>query len=374
MALEVKLGQDLRLRQQLVMTPQLQQAIKILQLSLPELEAIVQSELEQNPMLEPLDQSPAEAASESEMSEPEAAAQADGEPLPPEADGLNGGELRRRLGNRIARGKAGVHRRGRSARRRARDQGTQQSRKTRLARVPRDLFEQLAGKHARRQRRRPSQRARKHAAAPQLARRPPDVAAADVEPARIRSADRRDDHLQSQRRRISRNSRRRAGGAARSCARRSRARARARATVRSARCRRARSSRMPADAVAEPRDGRIAGRANRQQSPRPARKASLRGNRQGAERAGRDGRAGGQDYLAARAQAGPRLRRRRADLRRARRVHPQSRRGLRRHAQSRRGAAPAPGGLLPARAATTWTSRPRRRSICRSGCARRDGW
>ncbi len=60
MALEVKLGQDLRLRQQLVMTPQLQQAIKILQLSLPELETVIQSELEQNPMLEPLDQSPAE--------------------------------------------------------------------------------------------------------------------------------------------------------------------------------------------------------------------------------------------------------------------------------------------------------------------------
>jgi len=87
MALEVKLGQDLRLRQQLVMTPQLQQAIKILQLSLPELESIVQSELEQNPMLEPLDQSPAEAASETEISEPEAAAEAEGEPLPPEADG-----------------------------------------------------------------------------------------------------------------------------------------------------------------------------------------------------------------------------------------------------------------------------------------------
>jgi DNA-directed RNA polymerase specialized sigma54-like protein len=44
MALEVKLGHDLRLRQQLVMTPQLQQAIKILQLSLPELEALVQNE------------------------------------------------------------------------------------------------------------------------------------------------------------------------------------------------------------------------------------------------------------------------------------------------------------------------------------------
>jgi len=52
MALEVKLGQDLRLRQQLVMTPQLQQAIKILQLAVPELELVVQRELEQNPMLE----------------------------------------------------------------------------------------------------------------------------------------------------------------------------------------------------------------------------------------------------------------------------------------------------------------------------------
>src|SRR6266404_4110339 len=87
MALDIKLGQDLRLRQQLVMTPQLQQAIKILQLSLPELESIVQSELEQNPMLEPLDQSPAEAASESELPDPEAASSSDGEPLPPETDG-----------------------------------------------------------------------------------------------------------------------------------------------------------------------------------------------------------------------------------------------------------------------------------------------
>ena len=62
MALEVRLGQDLRLRQQLVMTPQLQQAIKILQLSLPELEAVVQNELDQNPMLELLDSSPTETA------------------------------------------------------------------------------------------------------------------------------------------------------------------------------------------------------------------------------------------------------------------------------------------------------------------------
>ena len=86
MALDIKLGQDLRLRQQLVMTPQLQQAIKILQLSLPELEAIVQTELEQNPMLEPLDQSPAEAAGESEPDRE--VAESDGEPLPPEPDGI----------------------------------------------------------------------------------------------------------------------------------------------------------------------------------------------------------------------------------------------------------------------------------------------
>jgi phage-related protein len=57
MSLEMKLNQDLRLRQQLVMTSQLQQAIKILQLSLPELEAaVVHSEGDANPMLEQLDQ------------------------------------------------------------------------------------------------------------------------------------------------------------------------------------------------------------------------------------------------------------------------------------------------------------------------------
>jgi RNA polymerase sigma-54 factor len=95
MALEVKLGQDLRLRQQLVMTPQLQQAIKILQLSLPELEAVVQSELDSNPMLEPLDQSVSEAAANRDNDEPLAAPPADGEPLaaePDEAAALANGE------------------------------------------------------------------------------------------------------------------------------------------------------------------------------------------------------------------------------------------------------------------------------------------
>src|SRR3954465_3519190 len=50
MALSQRL--DLRQSQALVMTPQLQQAIKLLQLSNIELEAFVETEIEQNPLLE----------------------------------------------------------------------------------------------------------------------------------------------------------------------------------------------------------------------------------------------------------------------------------------------------------------------------------
>jgi RNA polymerase sigma-54 factor len=50
MALEPKLFQ--KLSQQLVMTPQLRQAIKILQVSRTELESLIESELEENPVLE----------------------------------------------------------------------------------------------------------------------------------------------------------------------------------------------------------------------------------------------------------------------------------------------------------------------------------
>ena len=49
MALETKLVQ--KLGQQLVMTPQLRQAIKILQVSRAELEQLVEQELEENPVL-----------------------------------------------------------------------------------------------------------------------------------------------------------------------------------------------------------------------------------------------------------------------------------------------------------------------------------
>src|SRR5260221_1290655 len=50
MALELK--QSLRMSQQLVMTPQLQQAIKLLQLSRLELVDLIRTEMEQNPLLE----------------------------------------------------------------------------------------------------------------------------------------------------------------------------------------------------------------------------------------------------------------------------------------------------------------------------------
>jgi RNA polymerase sigma-54 factor len=59
----IELKQELRLSQQLVMTPQLQQAIKLLQLSRLELVGLVQQELQENPVLEEvLDGEEAEAA------------------------------------------------------------------------------------------------------------------------------------------------------------------------------------------------------------------------------------------------------------------------------------------------------------------------
>ncbi len=48
----MELKQDLRLTQQLVMTPQLQQAIKLLQLSRMELQEIIEQEIKENPVLE----------------------------------------------------------------------------------------------------------------------------------------------------------------------------------------------------------------------------------------------------------------------------------------------------------------------------------
>jgi RNA polymerase sigma-54 factor len=58
MALEIK--QQLKLSQQLVITPQLQQAIKLLQLSQPELVELVEHELLENPLLEEESQNPEE--------------------------------------------------------------------------------------------------------------------------------------------------------------------------------------------------------------------------------------------------------------------------------------------------------------------------
>ena len=78
MALEIK--QSLRLSQQLVMTPQLQQAIKLLQLNRMELAEVVNQEMMENPILE--------EAMEPSEGEGESAAAADGstEVVNPEAE------------------------------------------------------------------------------------------------------------------------------------------------------------------------------------------------------------------------------------------------------------------------------------------------
>ena len=76
MALEIR--QQLKLSQQLVMTPQLQQAIKLLQLSRMELMDVVRTELEENPVLEEGQEAPEEKV----QSEEELAADAAEEPAP----------------------------------------------------------------------------------------------------------------------------------------------------------------------------------------------------------------------------------------------------------------------------------------------------
>ncbi len=71
MALELR--QSLKLSQQLVMTPQLQQAIKLLQLSRLELQQAVREELEVNPVLEDV----AEGAPEEQEEAAQRTAEAD---------------------------------------------------------------------------------------------------------------------------------------------------------------------------------------------------------------------------------------------------------------------------------------------------------
>ena len=87
MALELK--QQLRLSQQLVMTPQLQQAIKLLQLSRLELVDLVQQELQENPVLEEAlesdeDRAAAEAGAPGDAPEAADVTEATAEPTQPE--------------------------------------------------------------------------------------------------------------------------------------------------------------------------------------------------------------------------------------------------------------------------------------------------
>ncbi len=80
MALELGIRQELRLSQQLIMTPQLQMAIKLLQLNRMELVDRITQELEENPALEELQETAAEA-SPSDQQEEAQPAEAENEPV-----------------------------------------------------------------------------------------------------------------------------------------------------------------------------------------------------------------------------------------------------------------------------------------------------
>ncbi|HEX5033912.1 MAG TPA: RNA polymerase sigma-54 factor, partial [bacterium] len=78
MALEIK--QNLKLSQSLVITPQLQQAIKLLQLSQMELVEMVQNEMLENPLLEEGMEEPAKESAEAQAERQEMEVQPDSAP------------------------------------------------------------------------------------------------------------------------------------------------------------------------------------------------------------------------------------------------------------------------------------------------------
>lgn len=84
MALTQKL--EMRQGQSLVMTPQLQQAIKLLQMSNFELQEYVEAELEKNPLLEKVDQKDADSFVTLADSESKSSSEASELPLPGEGD------------------------------------------------------------------------------------------------------------------------------------------------------------------------------------------------------------------------------------------------------------------------------------------------
>ncbi len=166
MALEIR--QQLKLSQQLVMTPQLQQAIKLLQLSRMELLDVVRAELEENPVLEEGQENIDEQAELGELaSEVEA----------PEVPRKSSAKLREVDGE------------------------PRQFRRHRLAHLPGEL---QPGRHHRRQLRgrRRSTLLRESADAQAVAAGSPALAAQALGPRRARSPDRRRNHRQPRRRRL----------------------------------------------------------------------------------------------------------------------------------------------------------------------------
>ncbi|MFC1591712.1 hypothetical protein ACFL43_04245 [Thermodesulfobacteriota bacterium] len=79
----MELKQQLKLSQQLVMTPQLQQAIKLLQLSRLELSDLIRQEIDENPVLDESMEAPGpekEGAESESANESEPAAETESQP------------------------------------------------------------------------------------------------------------------------------------------------------------------------------------------------------------------------------------------------------------------------------------------------------
>ena len=73
--MEMKIGMRLGMQQRLVMTPRLQQALKLLQMPTQELQQVLRQEILQNPLLEEVDEIEENLEDEAPVEEEEAAAE-----------------------------------------------------------------------------------------------------------------------------------------------------------------------------------------------------------------------------------------------------------------------------------------------------------
>ena len=192
---------------------------------------------------------------------------------------------------------------------------------------------------------------REHALDARLARRPSALAAVDATDDDEVARDRRGDHRQPRRRRLSDGVGRRDRADGRLVVAGSRARAAHGPALRPGRRRRARSAGVPDAAAAAPRPRRHAGRDHRHRAPAPAAEPSGAGDRPAARHDDRGAEGAHRDHPAPRSEAGQPAQPGAVAVRDPRRLHRQGRGSVRGDAERRRPAAAAhqPGVQAAAR-------------------------